>query len=64
MIKRSWIEYRDNVLPMKNSHFVIQKKFLWFWWDMQFDNYGASKMTFSTFEEADKYAKELRKIYG
>jgi len=42
-----------------NYTFAIQKKCLWFWLDMHFDDYPTSIMLFDTRPEAVEYLKDI-----
>ena len=56
--KISWKDY-DLDGPVKEIRYCIQKRFLCFWFTMNYDDYAKSKMSFYTLEDAREYMNKL-----
>lgn len=68
IIKKTHILYEETG-PVREVWYVLQYEFrtiltLWIplWFNMHFDDYAGSIMTFDTFEKAERYTKKLRNI--
>lgn len=58
IVKKSWINYPETC-PTRESHYVIQRKICFFWFNLTFDNYPDSLMCFDSLKKAKEYRREL-----
>jgi len=62
IIKRSGVHYTNEKIE-KWDLYIIQKRFMFFWFSMSFDDYAESIMCFDSLKKAEYYLFDLVDYY-